>query len=144
MELIEFVNKYGSFFQVCVVVLGFSIAFFQLKALNRQIVGNTLQQLQTNDREIKALRLTYPFLFGPSEKLKEDQIKQVKWYMNILVNHIKHIHIQHRMKTIPDEYWDAVDRDMKDSVANPNFREACERVRSYVPESFKRYIDSLI
>jgi len=144
MKIITFINTYGAFFQTLIIIVGAIIALRQLRTLNRQIRGNSLQQIEMNDREIKKLRFNNPWLLDAPESLSSDQKERAQIYMNLLVNHAKHIFVQYDIDAIPKEYWDAVDRDMKYSVKHPIFVDACKRIRDYVPFKFKQYLDSII
>lgn len=145
MAIIDFINQNGVFFQTIILSVGITIAIFQLRSLNRQLKGNSLQQIQFNDREIKTLRFNNPWLLKENTvNLTEEQKDQMRMFFNLLINHAKHIYLQKNLGVIPEEYWEAVHRDLEFSVKHTTFKEVWERTKKYVPSGFRDYLDSLM
>ena len=145
MGIILFINQYGVFFQTIILSAGIVIAIRQLSSLNRQLKGNSLQQIHFNDREIKTLRFNNTWLLQENTAdLSEDQKDKMRIFFNLLINHAKHIYMQKNLKAIPEEYWEAVHRDLEFSLNNPVFKEVWDRTKKYVPSGFKDYIDGLV
>jgi len=143
MDLISFFNDNGPFFQTVILLIGAIIAIRQLSILNRQLKASSLQQIQLNDLEIKTLRFNKPWLFDDSKPLSHRREKQLEYYMNLLLHHANNIYIHNKLATLPEGYWDAVERDLKYSLKDPSFKRAWDRTKNYFPKDFHSYLDSL-
>jgi len=143
MNAISFIETHSGFIQAIILFIGASIAIFQLSSLNRQLKGNSLQQIQLNDREIKTLVFNNPLL---SEKAKKDveSEKKLEKYMLLLISHAKHIYLLNNLKKLPEDYWDAVERDLEYSITDPVFKKMWDQTKKYVPDNFREYVDSLV
>ena len=130
--------------QTIILVVGVIIALCELTSLGKQLQGNSLQQIQANDREIKALLFNNPYILSlTTSAASEEQLKS-NIYLALVINHAKHIFLQHQLGYIPKEYWDAVDRDMDQSVEVKRFQAVWEKVEAYQPDSYRKYVNSKI
>ena len=147
-------NNYGILIQALIYLMqtavfigGVMVAWWQLASLHNQLQGNSLQQIQANDREIRTLLFNNPSIrnsLSPTAPTISDQELKSRIFIALIITHAKHIFLQRRLGHIPDEYWDAVDRDMNESVKFELFQKVWSEVESYQPVSYQQYVSSKI
>jgi hypothetical protein len=116
----------------------------QTRAVERSVTTNTVQLMVSGHRELLGRILEQPQLYDAigGGDIPEDKWKTV--YLSMFFNHGLNAFRLRETGYIDDDWWEAIIRDMKETVGREGMRKWWAHIKDFYPSKYRTFIEQSI